>query len=229
MKPSHFLSKLSFLSILKVLDVSVYGKIAHSLDDPRDKVRLHNRKHKQNTKGLLGLAFCKRRTTTLEPSSMNSLVGPSSKALRDIADVGVSSTLTITEVIRVDAAGVVLSKGRVDGFGSPLVSPVLQVGLVMLSSPVNHRADLVLAQPVSVWVSIATRALHDPSSRDALGTVGSLHTNVAMAFLHDNTQDDTLIHPNVRRRIPDADVDPANVVPGATRLVHVVLVDSELI
>lgn len=50
----------------------------------------------------------------------------------------------LAEVAAVDTARVVLTKGRVDGWDIPLVTPVLQVLLEVLSSTVDHGRGLRL-------------------------------------------------------------------------------------
>jgi hypothetical protein len=91
------------------------------------------------------------RPCTASPSELNlghfpylSLVDPALETLRDVADVGGGSSPAVAEIIGVDAARVVLAKGRVDGLGAPQVTPVLKVCLVVLGTSDNHGGDFVL-------------------------------------------------------------------------------------
>lgn len=64
----------------------------------------------------------------------------------DIGDVArnAKAASSSAEIVGVDAAGVVLTEGRVDGRLSPLVAPVLQVLFEVLGTTVDHGRGIRL-------------------------------------------------------------------------------------
>lgn len=85
------------------------------------------------------------------------LVDPALETLRDIADIGVGGAPAVTEIVGVDAARVVLAERRVDGLRAPLVTPVLEVCLVVLGASDDHGSDLVLVQSSCQAVFLAKK------------------------------------------------------------------------
>jgi hypothetical protein len=73
-----------------------------------------------------------------------------------------STVRGITEIIWIDTARVVLAKSRVDGCSRVLVSEVLNIGLQVPSSAVDHLLNVCLRvcirQPAEIYV-------HEPCLR----------------------------------------------------------------
>lgn len=142
----------------------------------------------------------------LEHTQLPSLVDPALKTLSNVADIVGGSSPAVTEIVGVDAARVVLAKCRVDGLRAPLVAPVLEIFLVVLSASDDHRSDFGLKSILSVFPSSkagemmtgnstylaeasapreagAVRALHESSGRNTLsGAIGGPDANVAVAL-----------------------------------------------
>lgn len=83
-----------------------------------------------------------------------------------------------------------------------------------------------LGQTMSTWKARASTALHDARSRDTSGADGSNNANITVTFLHDDSENHTLVDAELGS-LADSHVDAANVVPGIARGLHRVLVALE--
>lgn len=172
---------------------------------------------------------------------MTCLVDPASEAAGNVADVRSSSAHAIAKVAVVDAAGVVLAESRVDRLAAPLIAVSLQVALEVVRTDTDHLGDVVLRQ--SAWlpymfelkitylaqsmlssVSSAAGALHHTAGGDVVTrAVSSLDTNIAVALLHDDGENDALIDAELSALL-DGVVDAADIFTSVAGGEHRLLV-----
>lgn len=177
-------------------------------------------------------------------SQHNRLPSPPQQPIRNITDIRRRSPLPVAEIPLIHAPRIIQPERFVNTPRVPLSANLLDAALEVLRSRLDHRGNVLLPSPSAQAPPHRIRAthlrktmppakprtplaLHQPRVRLAVGILRGLDADVARALLHDDAEDDALVHALALRTLDHGVPDAADVGGRVAGLRHGVFIGVE--